>query len=65
VERRRHWAAHRTVRGRTRALDDTAEINRHFTPIRVFDEAIEDVDIVIAEFVIDTLTGRKTPAADR
>lgn len=44
---------------------DTAEINRHFTPIRVFDEAIEDVDIVIAEFVIDTLTGRKTPAADR
>ncbi|MGQ3327850.1 pyridoxamine 5'-phosphate oxidase family protein [Halorubrum sp. FL23] len=44
---------------------DTAEINRRFTPIRVFDEAIEAVDITIAEFEIRTMTGRTTPAADR
>ncbi|WP_435093958.1 pyridoxamine 5'-phosphate oxidase family protein [Halorubrum sp. N11] len=43
---------------------DTAEINRQFTPIRVFDEAVEDLDIVIAGFAIDTMTGRTTPAAD-
>ncbi|EMA62424.1 pyridoxamine 5'-phosphate oxidase family protein [Halorubrum lipolyticum] len=44
---------------------DTAEINRRFTPIRVFDEAIEDIDVVIAGFEIDEMTGRTTPAADR
>lgn len=39
---------------------DTAEINRRFSPIRVFDEAIEDIDITIAELDIDTVTGRRT-----
>lgn len=41
---------------------DTAEINRHFTPIRVFDEAIEDIEITVVEFEIDTITGRVTPS---
>lgn len=41
---------------------DTAEINRHFTPIRVFDEAIDDIEITVVELEIDTITGRHTPA---
>ncbi|WP_280536668.1 pyridoxamine 5'-phosphate oxidase family protein [Halopenitus sp. POP-27] len=41
---------------------DTAEINRHFSPIRVFDEAIEDTEISIVKLEIDTITGRHTPA---
>lgn len=40
---------------------DTAEINRHFSPIRVFDEAIEEMEITIVELDIDAITGRKTP----
>lgn len=40
---------------------DTAEINRHFSPIRVFDEAIEDIEITVAELDIDTMIGRVTP----
>lgn len=40
---------------------DTAEINRRFTPIRVFSEAIDDVEVVIKELVIETMTGRITP----
>lgn len=40
---------------------DTAEINRRFSPIRVFDEAIDDIEITIAELAIDTITGRRTP----
>lgn len=40
---------------------DTAEINRHFAPIRVFDEAIEDIEITIAKLEIETMTGRVTP----
>jgi len=39
---------------------DTAAINRGFTPIRVFDEAIEDIEISILELEIDTITGRST-----
>lgn len=39
---------------------DTAEINRRFTPIRVFDEAIGDIDIVILELDVETMTGRTT-----
>lgn len=41
---------------------DTAEINRHFSPIRVFDEAIEEMEITIVELDIDAITGRKTPS---
>ncbi|MEF8799605.1 MAG: pyridoxamine 5'-phosphate oxidase family protein [Halolamina sp.] len=40
---------------------DTAEINRDFTPIRVFDEAIEEIDITIAKLEMETITGRVTP----
>ena len=40
---------------------DTAEINRRFSPIRVFDEAIEEVEIEIVELDIETITGRTTP----
>jgi len=43
---------------------DTAEINRHFSPIRVFDEAIEDIDITVVKLDIDTITGRHTPAQE-
>lgn len=50
--------------GAEREQFDTAEINRHFTPIRVFDEAIEDIEIVVAELEIDTITGRTTPIED-
>lgn len=39
---------------------DTAEINRQFTPIRVFDEAIEDIEITIVELDIVTVAGRVT-----
>lgn len=39
---------------------DTAEINRRFSPIRVFDEAIEAIEIVILELEIESLTGRTT-----
>lgn len=41
---------------------DTAEINRHFSPIRVFDEAIEDIEIAIVKLAIETITGRHTPS---
>lgn len=39
---------------------DTAEINRQFSPIRVFDEAIGDIEITIYELDIDTIAGRAT-----
>lgn len=40
---------------------DTAEINRRFAPIRVFDEAIDDIEITIVELDVETVTGRRTP----
>ncbi|MFB6080281.1 MAG: pyridoxamine 5'-phosphate oxidase family protein [Haloferacaceae archaeon] len=40
---------------------DTAEINRRFTPIRVFDEAIDEIEITIVELDVETVTGRTTP----
>lgn len=43
---------------------DTAEINDRFAPIRVFDEAIEDVDITIVELEIERMTGRITPDSE-
>lgn len=39
---------------------DTAEINRDFAPIRVFDEDIEEIDIELFELEIDRMTGRIT-----
>lgn len=44
---------------------DTPEINRQFPPIRVFDEAIEEIEITIAELEIDTITGRSTEMDER
>lgn len=41
---------------------DTAAINRRFSPIRVFDENIDEIDIRIFELDIDTITGRTTPS---
>ena len=41
---------------------DTAEINRHFSPIRVFDEAIDDIEIAIVELEIERMAGRRTTA---
>jgi nitroimidazol reductase NimA-like FMN-containing flavoprotein (pyridoxamine 5'-phosphate oxidase superfamily) len=62
------WSIH--VTGRLRELPDTdygrfetAEINRRFAPIRVFDEPIEDIDIAIVELAVETLTGRMTQLA--
>lgn len=43
---------------------DTADINDRFCPIRVFDEAIEDVEITILELEIEQMTGRITPDSD-
>ncbi|MFW5950086.1 MAG: pyridoxamine 5'-phosphate oxidase family protein [archaeon] len=42
---------------------DTAAINRDFTPIRVFDEGIEEIDITVVELEIETMTGRSTSSA--
>ena len=39
---------------------DTAAINRHFSPIRVFDEDIDEIEIVIYRLDADSVTGRKT-----
>jgi nitroimidazol reductase NimA-like FMN-containing flavoprotein (pyridoxamine 5'-phosphate oxidase superfamily) len=39
---------------------DTAAINRRFSPIRVFDEPIDDIEITIVELEVDTVTGRST-----
>lgn len=55
------------ARGRLRELDqaemerfDAAEVNADFTPLRVFDEAIDEVDLLVYEFVVESMTGRKT-----
>lgn len=39
---------------------DTAEINEHFSPIRVFDEDIDDIEVTILELEIEELNGRTT-----
>lgn len=43
---------------------DTAEINRRFAPIRVFNEPIEAIDVILLEFDIETMTGRTTIDTD-
>lgn len=62
------WSIH--VTGHLRELPasdhdrfDTAEINRRFSPIRVFDEAIDDIDIAIVELSVETIAGRTTARA--
>ncbi len=39
---------------------DTAEINDRFSPIRVFDEAIEEIDVTIIRLDVERITGRTT-----
>jgi nitroimidazol reductase NimA-like FMN-containing flavoprotein (pyridoxamine 5'-phosphate oxidase superfamily) len=39
---------------------DNAEINRRFAPLRVFGEAVEDIEVVVLEFDVETLIGRRT-----
>ena len=39
---------------------DITAINRDFTPIRVFDEAIEEIEITIVELEIEAIIGRST-----
>lgn len=46
--------------GPDRERFDTAEINKNFPPIRVFDEAIEEIDVRVFELEIDTIAGRST-----
>lgn len=55
------------VTGRLRELEadeaaafDPTEINERFPPIRVFDEAIEDMEVVLVELSIEGMTGRAT-----
>lgn len=62
------WSVH--ITGQLRELPegdrgrfDTAEINRRFTPIRVFDEPIDAIEIAIVELTIDSMTGRATTDA--
>ncbi len=43
-----------------REVFDTEEINQDFPPIRIFGESVEDVEIVVLEFEIETMTGRMT-----
>jgi hypothetical protein len=59
------WSVH--ITGQLRELPeadhgrfDTAEINRRFAPIRVFDEPIDAIEITIVELTIETMTGRET-----
>ncbi|WP_144900984.1 pyridoxamine 5'-phosphate oxidase family protein [Halobellus captivus] len=39
---------------------DTAEINRQFSPIRVFGEEIDEIEIRIFELEIESIAGRET-----
>ncbi|WP_336022929.1 pyridoxamine 5'-phosphate oxidase family protein [Halobellus salinisoli] len=39
---------------------DTAEINSQFSPIRVFGEEIDEIDIRILELEIESIAGRET-----
>jgi len=39
---------------------EDAEINRHFPDLRVFDEAIDEVEVVLYELRMDEVTGRET-----
>jgi nitroimidazol reductase NimA-like FMN-containing flavoprotein (pyridoxamine 5'-phosphate oxidase superfamily) len=56
------------ARGRLRAVpaDDPAynpaEINDQFSPIRVFDEPIDEMAVTLYELQIASITGRETPA---
>lgn len=43
-----------------RAAFDEAEINERFGPVRVFDEAIDEVELALYELTIETVTGRRT-----
>jgi nitroimidazol reductase NimA-like FMN-containing flavoprotein (pyridoxamine 5'-phosphate oxidase superfamily) len=40
---------------------DTAEMNRRFAPVRVFDEDIAEMEVTVFELDAETATGRATP----
>lgn len=50
----------RTLAADERERFDTAELNRQFSPLRVFDEAIDEIQIHIVELDVETMTGRTT-----
>jgi nitroimidazol reductase NimA-like FMN-containing flavoprotein (pyridoxamine 5'-phosphate oxidase superfamily) len=50
----------RPAQERELAAFDTEAVNRRFSPIRVFDEPIDDVEVTLLALEIDSLTGRKT-----
>lgn len=53
----------RQLTGEERAAFDDATINEQFGPMRIFGEAIADVDVAIYELDADSITGRRTPGA--
>lgn len=50
----------RELSDETQETFDTTAINRRFSPIRIFGEDIDEVDIAMYELDIDTITGRTT-----
>ncbi|MDS0295579.1 pyridoxamine 5'-phosphate oxidase family protein [Halogeometricum luteum] len=43
-----------------RAAYDATELNERFGPLRVFDENVDEIDLVLYEMEITTLLGRRT-----
>lgn len=50
----------REVADPERAGFDAATINERFGSLRVFDEAIDEIDLALFELDIETITGRRT-----
>ncbi|MFC6838192.1 pyridoxamine 5'-phosphate oxidase family protein [Halomarina ordinaria] len=50
----------RPVEGAAAERFDAAGINDRFGPLRVFDEAIDEVDVVVLELDVEEVTGRRT-----
>ncbi|WP_283402772.1 pyridoxamine 5'-phosphate oxidase family protein [Halorubrum sp. DM2] len=46
--------------GAERDRFDTAEVNDRFSPIRVFGEAIEDIEVTVVKLDVEGITGRTT-----
>jgi len=55
------WSVH--VRGPIRPWDgdaDDATLNEWFPPFRLFDEAVEDVEMTVYELVMESVVGRRS-----
>ncbi|SFR69718.1 hypothetical protein SAMN04487947_3669 [Halogeometricum rufum] len=50
----------RRLTGEEREAFDAAEINEDFGPFRVFDEAVDEVELELFEMEISSVTGRQT-----